>query len=381
LRSRSIRTAAAVVLFALFAVSVAFAEDLPGMFRRAKEQFRLGSYAESLGILDRLQAESEKPGNESVRAALAPGLHFYRGACLAGLGRADEAVPELQQYLAYAPNATIDPGLYPPKVIAALDSARKATAAADKADKAEQQDQQEPAQTGSLAASYRAFPKDIPPTPLSMDESWSDGPVHYLMTSEERDAYTRLSDAVARSEFIADFWKRRDPHPETPENEFREEFERRVAFADQRMAQDETRGSLTDRGQVFVLLGPPTYVGRRPLRTGEDANDADGMVIYTSQDVQNALHGKSGSSAAIIWDKMTGPNNALPNSDGNYREIWHYRRESLPKGVSYLDVDFDFITRKGYGHNVLQRDDRTLATLETARSAMRKGVIPTRASK
>jgi GWxTD domain-containing protein len=201
------------------------------------------------------------------------------------------------------------------------------------------------------------------------------------MTSEERDAYSRLSDPVQRSEFITEFWKRRDPHPETPENEFREEFERRVAFADQRMAQDETRGSLTDRGQVFVLLGPPTYVGRRPLRTGEDANDANGMMIYTQSDISNALHGKTGAQAAIIWDKMTGPNNALPNSDGNYREIWHYRRESLPQGISYLQVDFDFITKKGYGKNVMQRDDRTLSTLETARTAMRKGVIPTRASK
>ena len=378
MRSRSIRSTAPLLLFAFLASGFALAEDLPGMFRKAKEQFRLGSYSDALTTLDKLQTESDKNGNESMRAALSPGLHFYRGACLAGLGRSDEAIPELKQYLAYAPNARIDPGLYPPKVVAALDAARRA---ADDEENAERAANQEPEQTGSLAASYRAFPKDIPPTPLSVDESWADGPVHYLMTSEERDAYSRLSDPVQRSEFITDFWKRRDPHPETPENEFREEFERRVAFADQRMAQDETRGSLTDRGQVFVLLGPPTYVGRRPLRTGEDLNDANGMMIYTDHDISNALHGKTGAQAAIIWDKMTGPNNALPNSDGNYREIWHYRRESLPQGISYLQVDFDFITKKGYGKNVMQRDDRTLSTLETARTAMRKGVIPTRASK
>jgi GWxTD domain-containing protein len=341
------------------------------MFRQAKEQFRLGSYGQSLELLDRLQAEADKPGNESARAALAPGLAFYRGASLAALGRTDEAIPELQEFLTYEPNARIDPGLYPPKVIAALDEARRATKV----------EEQTPAETGSLAASYRAFPKDIPPTPLSMDESWTDGPVHYLMTSDEKDRYSRLSDPVERSAFIADFWKRRDPHPETPENEFRDEFERRVAFADQRMAQDETRGSLTDRGQVFVLLGPPTYIGRRPLRVGDDANDPNGMMIYTQSDVANALHGKTGATAAILWDKMTGPNNALPDSDGNYLEIWHFRRELLPKGISYHEVDFAFITKKGYGKNVLQRDARTLSTLETARIAMRNGVIPTRASK
>jgi len=371
-RSSSRLTVAVLGLFlsGIFAV----ADDLPGLFRKAKDQFRLASYVESLAILDRLQSEADKAGNETLREALAPGLSFYRGACLAGLGRNDEAIPAFQEFLTYEPNARIDPGLYPPKVVAALDEARKATKAA----KAEEQ---QPAQTGSLAASYRAFTKDIPPTPLSVDESWSEGPVRYLMTGEERDSYSRLSDAVARSEFISEFWKHRDPNPETPENEFRDEFERRVAFADQRMAQDETRGSLTDRGQVFVLLGPPTYIGRRPLRTGEDANDANGMMIYTQSDVANALHGKSGAAAAITWDKMSGPNNTLPNSDGNYREVWHYRREELPKGISYLNVDFDFITRKGYGKNVLQRDDRTLSTLETARKAMRTGVIPTRASK
>jgi GWxTD domain-containing protein len=341
------------------------------MFRKAKEQFRLGSYVDSLHTLDRMQAESEKDGNEAARAALAPGLTFYRGACLAALGRNDEAVPELQQFLAYQPNASIDPGLYPPKVMAALEEARKQTKKED----------QEPQHTGSLAASYRAFAKDIPPTPLSMDESWAEGPVHYLMTRDEVDAYSHISDPVARSEFVSEFWKRRDPNPETPENEFRDEFERRVAFADQRMAQDETRGSLTDRGQVFVLLGPPTYIGRKPLRTGDDANDANGMVIYTQSDVSNALRGKTGAKAAITWDKMMGPNNALPNSDGDYREVWHYRREVLPKGISYHEVDFDFITKKGYGKNVLQRDDPTLATLETARKAMRAGVIPSRAAK
>jgi len=351
--------------------SLSLADDLPGMFRRAKEQFRLGSYVQSLEILDRLKDESDKEGSESLRASLAPGLAFYRGACLAALGRTDEAIPELQTFLVYQPNATVDPGLYPPRVTAAIDAARKAN----------RSEQTEPAQIGSLAMSYRAFAKDFPPTPLSMDEAWGEGPARYLMTSDERDAYGRLSEAVARSEFISEFWKRRDPNPETPANEFRDEFERRVAFADARMAQDEVRGSLTDRGMVFVLLGPPTYIGRRPLKTGEDMNDDEGMIIYSDRAVANALRPLSGAQAAIVYDKMTGPNNRLPNSDGNYREVWHFRREALPAGVSYHEVNFDFITKKGYGKNVLQRDDRTLATLETSRKAMRTGVIPKRASK
>ena len=44
---------------------------------------------------------------------------------------------------------------------------------------------------------------------------------------------------------------------------------------------------------VFVLLGPPTWVGRKPIRTGEDVNDPKGMSMYSDQDVANALRGAS----------------------------------------------------------------------------------------
>ena len=57
-----------------------------------------------------------------------------------------------------------------------------------------------------------------------------------------------------------------------------------------------------------------------------------------------------------------------PSNDGssNWREIWHYRRELLPKGVGYQQVDVEFITKRGYGVNVIQRDPATLATLGAA---------------
>src|SRR5262249_35556998 len=158
--------------------------------------------------------------------------------------------------------------------------------------------------------------------------------------------YGRLSDPVGRSEFITAFWKARDPRPETEENEARDEFERRVAFADSRFAQDETRGSLTDRGMVFILLGPPTWIGHKPLPTGDVPDHPAGMSFYTDSQVSATLRGISGSAAsAIAYDHMTGPNNKLPNSDGNYREVWHYRRELLPAGISFQQVDAEFITR------------------------------------
>jgi GWxTD domain-containing protein len=346
------------------------AEDLPRLYLKAKEQFRLGAYSDALTTLARLESMSEESGNEVIRAPLRPSLVFYRGACLAALGRTDEARLQLAEFLTYQPNASLDPALYPPRVLAALEQARKVGGRRETAPSSE---------SSSLATAYHLFPKEISAPRVPLDESWAEGPVHYLMTSDERVSYSRLSGPVARSEFVTEFWRKRDPNPETPDNEFRDEFERRVAFADLRMTQDETRGSLTDRGMVFVLLGPPTYIGRKPLRTGDDTADNAGMSMYTDADVTNAL--KTGGRSAVVYDQMTGPSTHLPDADGNYQEVWHYRRELLPRGVGFLQVDFDFISRKGYGKNVLQRDERTLATLETARKHMRSGVISRRASK
>ena len=299
------------------------------------------------------------------------GLAFYRGACYAALGRTDEAREKFETFLTYQPNASLDPAAYPPKVIAALEDTRRGMNAAA----------QKPAESGTLAASYRAYAASVEKGAEEAGEDWADGPVRFLLTADQRLDYTRLSDPASRSEFITEFWKVRDPKSETPENEARIEFERRVAFADSRFSQDETRGSLTDRGMVFVLMGPPTWVGRKPLTTGDDANDPKGMSRYSDLDIRNALRGTSGAASARIYDKMTSSSTKLPDSDGNYREVWHFRRELLPAGISYHQVDFDFITRKGYGRNVWQREARTLTTLEKARSAVRAGTFTRAASR
>ena len=360
------RSVAAAMLVLASSVLPASSDDCLRLFLKAKEQFRLGGYAAALATLETLESESERPGNEAVRTQLAPSLAFYRGASLAALGRTEEARPQFELFLTYQPNASLDPGAYPPRVIAALEDVRRSLRA----------DAQKPAETGSLATTYRAWaPGEDSRDPTDAGEDWAAGPAGYLLTAQQRRDYERLSDAASRSEFILEFWRALDPKRETVENEARTEFEKRVAFADAQLSQDEVRGSMTDRGMVFVLLGPPTWVGRRPLRTGDDTSDPNGMVMYTDSDVANALKGLSGRASAMAWDKMTGPGNRMPNTDANYREIWHYRREQLPPGISFLQVDFDFITRKGYGKNVLQRDERTLATIESARKALRVGVV------
>jgi GWxTD domain-containing protein len=375
------RRSLAPLLF-LAAVSVS-AAALPTLFYKAKEQFRLANYSESLKTLDLLEREAEKPGNEGARTQLAPGLAFYRGACYAALGRAEEARESFETFLAYEPNPRLDPSLYPKKVIAALEEARKDIEKAPRPASASGASAapEEPGATGSFAAIYRAFkyePQDVD----AADERWADGPVRYLLTSEQRADYERLSTLAERSEFITEFWRSHDPTPETPENEFRREFERRVAFADQRLRVngDETRGSLTDRGMLFILLGPPTWAGRKPIAIGEDTADPQGMVRYTTLDAAGALKGANANVAAVLAT-MAGPANTLPESETSWREVWHYRRELLPRTVSYLQVDFEFVTKRGYGKNILQRDDVAITTIEAAKNATRTPVLAEKAKR
>ncbi|MEN6559657.1 MAG: GWxTD domain-containing protein [Acidobacteriota bacterium] len=81
-----------------------------------------------------------------------------------------------------------------------------------------------------------------------------------IMTREESRIWARLPDAVSRREFIADFWLKRDPDPGTPENEFRREFEARVAYVNKRFNKEGGPGYNTDRGRVYLFMGPPDKV-------------------------------------------------------------------------------------------------------------------------
>jgi GWxTD domain-containing protein len=333
----------------------------PELFQKAKTQFKLAAYADALKTLDELDKKGAEPANAHFQEAMRPSVAFYRGACLAMLDRPAEARTSFQVFLAYRPNAVADPAIFPHQVVSALEEARNLTSL---------QPEKKKKTINSIADVYKYSPRVDASVEEMIGEDWGEGPVRYLMSGDERRSFQRLSDPMSRAEFIAHFWKIRDPYPETPENEFREEFDKRVAFADAQFSQDEVRGSLTDRGLVFVLLGPPTWVGRKPITTGDDSADPAGMSMYSNNDVTAALAGAGGRSG-VIWDHMTSPSTKLPSSDANWREIWHYRHESLPEGLLFRQVDFEFITRKGYGKNVLQRDDPTLKTLNFAREHAR----------
>ncbi|MDE3166587.1 MAG: GWxTD domain-containing protein [Acidobacteriota bacterium] len=87
-------------------------------------------------------------------------------------------------------------------------------------------------------------------------QKWLIEDVAYIIADRERAAYKRLTTDEEREHFIEQFWQRRDPTPGTPENEFKEEHYRRIAYANQHFA-DTIPGWKTDRGRIYITYGPP----------------------------------------------------------------------------------------------------------------------------
>ena len=111
--------------FLLLASLVSAAPTVPQLFQKAKQQFRLAAYSDSLRTLDEIAKLAALSENESYRTALTPALAFYRGVCLAALGRRAEARPQLETYLTFEPNARLDPAIYSRKVIDTLEEVRR----------------------------------------------------------------------------------------------------------------------------------------------------------------------------------------------------------------------------------------------------------------
>jgi GWxTD domain-containing protein len=78
-----------------------------------------------------------------------------------------------------------------------------------------------------------------------------------IMTREESKIFRLLPDPESRKEFIDDFWAKRDPNPDTEVNEFKQEFESRVAYASRRYKGEGRPGWNTDRGRIHIFMGPP----------------------------------------------------------------------------------------------------------------------------
>ncbi|HEU5408357.1 MAG TPA: GWxTD domain-containing protein [Nitrospira sp.] len=94
-------------------------------------------------------------------------------------------------------------------------------------------------------------------------KKWVTDDVRWIITTQERQDFIRLTSNQDRDRFIAAFWERRNPNPHSTVNAFKEEHYRRLAFANQHFAAGKA-GFKTDRGRIYVVYGPPDSIVARP---------------------------------------------------------------------------------------------------------------------
>jgi GWxTD domain-containing protein len=94
-------------------------------------------------------------------------------------------------------------------------------------------------------------------------KKWLSEDVAYIISDEERDAFKRLSNDEERDNFIEQFWLRRDPTPDTVENEFKEEHYERIAYANEHFPAG-VPGWKTDRGKMYIMYGKPDEIESHP---------------------------------------------------------------------------------------------------------------------
>jgi GWxTD domain-containing protein len=170
--------------------------------------------------------------------------------------------------------------------------------------------------------------------------TYFDGPEGFLITKKERKVWKKITSDAEAEEFIALFWARRDPDLNTAVNEFRLDFDQRVEAADQLFGYDSTRGALSDRARVLILLGSCSRRMNRP----------PGALASGVQDPNTATGGPSRLVAS----------GSLYQNRGS-TDFWEYRSEDLPFRFGQVYVNAVFLeTDVGDNDYVLDRGNASL---------------------
>jgi GWxTD domain-containing protein len=119
--------------------------------------------------------------------------------------------------------------------------------------------------------------KRVPKTDVTpIHKAWLEEDVRWVISKGERSAFIQLSNNEERDQFIAAFWFRRNPTPQTLENEFRDEHYRRMAYANEQFGANGEPGWRTDRGRVYIVYGPPDEVESHPTASDRDRPPEEG---------------------------------------------------------------------------------------------------------
>ena len=92
---------------------------------------------------------------------------------------------------------------------------------------------------------------------------WLDQDVRWIITDDERKAFMQLSNNEERDQFIEAFWQRRNPNPDSEDNEFKDEHYRRIEYANEHFPAGKP-GWMTDRGRIYIVYGPADEIESHP---------------------------------------------------------------------------------------------------------------------
>jgi GWxTD domain-containing protein len=152
-------------------------------------------------------------------------------------------------------------------------------------------------------------------------KKWVDEDVRWIITDSELQAFKSLSNDEERDQFIENFWLRRNPNPDSPENEFREEHYARIAYANEHFAAGKP-GWRTDRGHIYISFGKPDSIDSHP----------------------------SGGSYDRPMEEGGGNTSTFPF------EIWHYR---YLEGIGdNIDIEFVDSCMCGDYHMTIDRSEK-----------------------
>ncbi len=120
-----------------------------------------------------------------------------------------------------------------------------------------------------------ANPRNVKPELKEAYKKWRNTDVAYIITKEEKRAFDALVTDEERENFIENFWRRRDPNPDTEENEYREEYYERIAYANEHFTSG-IPGWKTDRGRTYIAWGKPDSVESHPSGGSYDRPSYEG---------------------------------------------------------------------------------------------------------
>ncbi|MGZ7078468.1 MAG: GWxTD domain-containing protein [Thermoanaerobaculia bacterium] len=181
----------------------------------------------------------------------------------------------------------------------------------------------------------------------SPQNDWLDDPEAVFMTNAERQEWWGFHTDAERDAFKERYWARRDPTPDTPRNEFREMLEQRIQNADKKFTLEKsTRGALTSRGQVYIVLGAPARVNVQQQGYNQ---------LPLPPPPPSLLPPLSAGGRGPAENVEGGANGTIEGNE--ITERWYYEKSRTPKILEALgrpSLDFVFVVEPVKRHDELQ---------------------------